>query len=146
MYNCFSIVVFHCDNFTCYFFYNSIIFISALATIDQELYEAAVIDGANRWKQTLYITLPGIASTIVVLLILRLGQIMNVGYEKVILMYSPATYETADVIASYVYRVGIKDANYSYSTAINFFNSIINFIVIFVANQISRKVGETSLW
>ncbi len=126
--------------------YNSIIFISALATIDQELYEAAVIDGANRWKQTLYITLPGIASTIVVLLILRLGQIMNVGYEKVILMYSPATYETADVIASYVYRVGIKDANYSYSTAINFFNSIINFIVIFVANQISRKVGETSLW
>ena len=71
---------------------------------------------------------------------------MNVGYEKVILMSSPATYETADVIASYVYRVGIKDANYSYSTAINFFNSIINFIVIFVANQISRKVGETSLW
>lgn len=126
--------------------YNSIIFISALASIDPELYEAAVIDGAGRWKQTLYITLPGITSTIIVLLILRLGQIMNVGYEKIILMYSPATYETADVIASYVYRVGIIDANYSYSTAINFFNSIINLLILFVANTISRRFSETSLW
>ena len=126
--------------------YNSIIFISALAAIDQELYEAAVIDGASRWKQTIYITLPELSSTIVVLLILRLGQIMNVGYEKTILMYSPATSDTADVIASYVYRVGIIDADYGYSTAINFFNSIVNFIVLFVANTISRKLSETSLW
>ena len=126
--------------------YNSIIFISSLAAIDQELYEAAVIDGAGRWKQTLYITLPELFSTIVVLLILRLGQIMNVGYEKTILMYSPATYETADVIASYVYRVGIEDADYGYSTAINFFNSVVNFLVLFVANAISRKLSETSLW
>ena len=126
--------------------YNSIIFISALAAIDQELYEAAVIDGAGRWKQTLYITLPELSSTIVVLLILRLGQIMNVGYEKTILMCSPATYETADVIASYVYRVGIEDADYGYSTAINFFNSVVNFLVLFVANAISRKLSETSLW
>ena len=126
--------------------YNSIIFISALAAIDQELYEAAVIDGAGRWKQTLYITLPELSSTIVVLLILRLGQIMNVGYEKTILMYSPATYETADVITSYVYRVGIEDADYGYSTAINFFNSVVNFLVLFVANAISRKLSETSLW
>lgn len=126
--------------------YNSIIFISALSAIDQELYEAARIDGAGRWKQTLYITLPEIAPTIVILLILRLGQIMNVGYEKTILMYSPATYETADIISSYVYRVGIVDANYSYSTAINLFNSVINFLIIFVANGFSRKFGETSLW
>lgn len=126
--------------------YNSIIFISALASIDQELYEASRIDGAGRWKQTLHITLPGIAPTIVVLLILRLGQIMNVGYEKTILMYSPATYDTADIISSYVYRVGIIDTNYSYSTAINFFNSVINFLVLFAANGISRSVGETSLW
>lgn len=126
--------------------YNSIIFISALATIDQELYEAARIDGAGRWKQTLHITLPGIAPTIVVLLILRLGQIMNVGYEKTILMYGPATYETADIISSYVYRVGFTDANYAYSTAINLFNSVINLAVLFVANGISRKFGETSLW
>ncbi len=126
--------------------YNSIIFISALAAIDQELYEAAVIDGAGRWKQTLYVTLPALSSTIVVLLILRLGQIMNVGYEKIILMYSPATLETGDVIASYVYRVGMIDADYSYSTAINLFNSAINFIVLFAANQFSRKISETSLW
>ncbi len=126
--------------------YNSIIFISALAAIDPELYEAAVIDGAGRWKQTLYITLPGIASTIVVLLILRLGQIMNVGYEKIILMYGPSTYETADVISSYVYRVGIVDADYSFSTAINLFNSVVNFIVLFIGNAISRKISDTSLW
>lgn len=126
--------------------YNSIIFISALAAIDQELYEAARIDGAGRWKQTLHVTLPGIAPTIVVLLILRLGQIMNVGYEKTILMYSPATFETADIISSYVYRVGIIDNNYSYSTAISFFNSVINFIVLFLANAVSRRVGDTSLW
>lgn len=126
--------------------YNSIIFISALASIDPQLYEAAVIDGAGRWKQTLYITLPGITSTIVVLLILRLGQIMNVGYEKIILMYGPATYETGDVISSYVYRVGIKDANYSYSTAINLFNSLINFVILFAANSFSKRISETSLW
>ena len=126
--------------------YNAIIFISALAAIDPELYEAAVIDGAGRWKQTLYITLPGIASTIVVLLILRLGQIMNVGYEKIILMYGPTTYKTGDVISSYVYRVGIIDSDYSYSTAINLFNSVINFIILFLGNTLSRKISDTSLW
>ncbi len=126
--------------------YNSIIFISALAAIDPTLYEAARIDGAGRWQQTLHVTLPGIASTIVVLLILRLGQIMGVGYEKIILMYSPSTYETADVIASYTYRIGIIQADYSYSTAVNLFNSIINMIVLFVANTISRKVNDMSIW
>ncbi len=126
--------------------YNSIIFISALAAVDPTLYEAARIDGANRWKQTLHVTLPGIAPTIVVLLILRLGQIMGVGYEKIILMYSPSTYETADVIASYVYRVGILDADYSYSTAVNLFNSVVNLAVLCTANFISRKVNETSIW
>jgi len=126
--------------------YNSIIFISALSAIDMELYEAAKIDGAGRWKQTLHITIPGITSTIVILLILRVGQIMTVGYEKIILMYSPAVYETADVISSYVYRQGIIDTNYSYSTAVNLFNSVVNFAVLFVANKISRKFSETSLW
>ena len=126
--------------------YNSIIFISALAAIDPTLYEAARIDGANRWQQTLHVTIPGIASTIIVLLILRLGQIMGVGYEKIILMYGPSTYETADVLASYTYRVGIIDADYSYSTAVNLFNSIVNLIVLTTANFISRKVNETSIW
>ncbi len=126
--------------------YNSIIFISALAAIDPQLYEAATIDGANRWQQTIHVTLPGISATIVVLLILRLGQIMGVGYEKTILMYSPATYETGDIIASYVYRVGMEDADYSYSTAINLFNSVTNLVVLFLANQLSRRIGDTSLW
>lgn len=126
--------------------YNSIIYISALSSVDQELYEAAYIDGAGRWRQTLHVTLPGILPTIVILLIMRLGQMMNVGYEKTILMYSPATYETADIIGSYVYRVGIQDADYSYSTAINLFNSVINFCILFVANKISRSVSEISLW
>ena len=126
--------------------YNSIIFISALAAIDPTLYEAARIDGANRWQQTLHVTIPGIASTIVVLLILRLGQIMGVGYEKIILMYGPSTYETGDVIASYVYRTGILDGDYSYSTAVNLFNSVVNLIVLWTANTISRKVNETSIW
>ena len=126
--------------------YNSIIFISALAAVDPTLYEAARIDGANRWQQTLHVTLPGIASTIIVLLILRLGQIMGVGYEKIILMYGPSTYETGDVIASYVYRTGILDADYSYSTAVNLFNSLVNMVVLFTANFISRKVNETSIW
>lgn len=126
--------------------YNSIIFISALAAIDPTLYEAARIDGANRWQQTLHVTIPGIASTIVVLLILRLGQIMGVGYEKIILMYGPSTYETGDVIASYVYRVGMIDGDYGYSTAINLFNSVINLIVLFTANKISQKVNDMSIW
>ncbi len=126
--------------------YNSIIFISALAAIDPTLYEAATIDGANRWQQTLHVTLPGIASTIVVLLILRLGQIMGVGYEKIILMYGPSTYETGDVISSYVYRMGLLNSDYAYSTAVNLFNSVINLIVLSTANFISRKVNETSIW
>ncbi len=117
-----------------------------MAAIDPTLYEAARIDGADRWQQTLNVTLPGIASTIVVLLILRLGQIMGVGYEKIILMYSPSTYETADVIASYTYRIGIIQADYSYSTAVNLFNSIVNLVVLFTANTISRKVNDMSIW
>lgn len=126
--------------------YNSIIFIAALSGIDMELYEAARIDGAGRWKQTLHVTLPGIAATIVILLILRLGQIMSIGFEKTILMYSPATYETADIISSYTYRVGVIDNNYSYSTAVNLFNSVINFVMLIAANKISRKLSESSLW
>lgn len=126
--------------------YNSIIFISALATIDPQLYEAAEIDGAGRWQQTWHVTLPGLIPTIIIMLILRLGQVMNVGYEKIILMYSPATYETGDVISSYVYRMGLIDADYSYSTAINLFNSAINLLILVVANEISKRVNETSLW
>jgi len=124
----------------------SIIYISALAGIDQELYEAAKIDGAGRIKQTLYVTLPGLLPTITVLLILQIGQLMNVGFETILLMYSPATFETADVISTYVFRVGILESNFSFSTAVNLFNSIINFILIFTANAFSRRFSDTSLW
>lgn len=126
--------------------WGSIIYLSALASINQELYEAATIDGAGRWKQTLHVTLPGIAPTIIILLILRMGSMLNVGFEKIILLYSPAIYETSDVISTFVYRKGLLEFNWSYSTAVGLFNSLINFLLLFVANKISRKVNETSLW
>ncbi|MDY4191243.1 MAG: ABC transporter permease subunit [Oscillospiraceae bacterium] len=126
--------------------YSSIIYISALSGIDQELYEAARIDGAGRWKQTLHVTLPGLAPTIIILFIMRLGEVMTLDYEKILLMYGPGTYSTADIIQTYVYRVGLVNGDYSYASAVGLFNSVINFIVIFVANKISSKVSETSLW
>ncbi|MNC12736.1 putative multiple-sugar transport system permease YteP [compost metagenome] len=126
--------------------WGSIIYLAALTAIDTQLYDAATVDGANRWKQMLHVTLPGIMPTIVILLILRIGGMMNVGFEKVILLYNSQTYETADVISSFVYRRGILEANYSYSTAVNLFNSVVNFLLLVLANKISRKVNETSLW
>lgn len=126
--------------------YNSIIFIAALAGVDQELYEAAVIDGANRWKQTLHVTLPGISTTIVILLILRCGSLLSVGYEKIILLYGPSTYETADVISSFVYRKGLQEFNYGYSTAVGLFNSVISLLLLIIVNKISKKTTNTGLF
>lgn len=126
--------------------WNSIIFIAALSGIDQELYEAAVIDGAGKWKQTLHVTIPGILPTIIIMLILRVGNIMSVGHEKVILLYNPAIYETADVISTYVYRKGLLENNFSFSSAVGLFNSVINFALLVCVNKISRVVSETSLW
>jgi ABC-type polysaccharide transport system, permease component len=126
--------------------FGSVIYMAALSGIDQELYEAAALDGAGRWKQTIHVTLPGIATTIIILLILRLGNLMSVGYEKIILLYSPVTYETADVISSFVYRKGIQEFNYGYSTAVGLFNSAMNFAILIAANIFSKKVSETSLF
>lgn len=126
--------------------FGSIIYVAALSGIDQELYEAAEIDGANRWKQTLHITLPGIANTIVIMLILRIGSIMAVGQDKTILLYNSQVYETADIIASFIYRKGLLEFNYGYSTAVSLFNSVINFILLVTANQLSKKFSETSLF
>lgn len=126
--------------------WGSIIYLAALTNISPELYESAVIDGAGKWKQLIHITLPGIASTIIVLLILRMGSIMSVGFEKIILLYNPLTYETADVIASYVYRKGLLNADYSYSTAIGLFNSVINFLFLVGSNWLSKRHTESSLW
>ncbi len=126
--------------------WNSIIYISALASIDQGLYEAAKIDGAGRWKQLLHVTMPGILPTIIVMLIMRIGQILNVGFEKIMLLYNPTIYSTADVVSTYVYRRGILDGAYSYSAAVGFFNSVVNLLLLVSANFISKKTTETALW
>ncbi|MDR1904316.1 MAG: ABC transporter permease subunit [Treponema sp.] len=126
--------------------WGTIIYLSALSGIDPQLYEAAMIDGAGRFKQLIHVTLPSITPTIVILLILRIGNLLSIGYEKTILLYNPATYETADIISTYVYRVGLLEQNWSYSTAIGLFNSAINFTLLLMANKMSRKLSETSLW
>ena len=126
--------------------WGSILYLSALTNINPELYEAAKIDGAGRWNQLCHITLPGMASTIIILLILRMGSIMSVGFEKIILLYNPLTYETADVISSYVYRRGLLNFDYSYSTAIGLMNSVLNFFFLIGSNWISKKYTENSLW
>ncbi len=115
-------------------------------SIDPSLYEAATVDGASKWKKLLHITLPCILPTIMTMLILRMGSIFTVGYEKIMLMYNPATYETADVISTYVYRRAFEGGEYSFSAAVGLFNSVINFIVIIVFNKISKRVSEVSLW
>ena len=126
--------------------WGTIIYLSALSAIDPQLYEAAMIDGAGRFRQLFAVTLPSIAPTIVILLILRIGSLLSVGYEKTLLLYNAATYETADIISTYVYRVGLLEQNWSYSTAIGLFNSAINFTLLVLANMVSRRVSETSLW
>jgi putative aldouronate transport system permease protein len=126
--------------------WGAILYLAALTTIDDSLYEAAKIDGANRWKQTLHITIPGILPTIVTLLILNIGSFMAVGFEKVLLLYNPLTYETSDVISTYLYRIGLESNNFSYATAIGLFESLIGLILVLTANSISRKLTERSLW
>ena len=126
--------------------WNSIIYMAALSSIDQELYEAAAIDGANRFKQTLHVTLPGLLPTIMILLIIRIGAVLNVGYEKIILLYNSANADTSDVISSFVYRRGILEANFSYTTAVDLFNSVISFGLVMGANALSRRKTAYGLW
>ncbi|WP_282943657.1 ABC transporter permease subunit [Paenibacillus sp. RC67] len=126
--------------------WESIIYMAALTGIDQEQYEAARIDGASRLQQIWRITLPGILPVIVIMFILRMGNLLNVGFEKIILLYNSVTYETADVISSFVYRKGLLEFNWSYSSAVGLFNSVLNLVLLIVANRISKKVTENSLW
>lgn len=126
--------------------WDSIIYLAAISSIDPQLYEAAQVDGAGRWKRVLHVTIPGLAPTIIIMLILQLGNILSVGYEKIILLYNPLIYDTSDVILSYVYRMGFESMDWSYSTAVGLFNSVVNFVIIILANTISRKVSDTSLW
>lgn len=126
--------------------WGSIVYLAAMSGVDEELYEAARIDGVGKLRQIWHVTLPGILPTIVVMLLLKLGAVMDVGYEKIILLYNSATYSTADVISTYVYRKGIQEYNWSYASAVGLFNSAINFSLILMANALSRRLNETSLW
>ena len=126
--------------------WGSIIYIAALSGIDAQLYEACEIDGGGRLRQTWHITLPCILPTIVIMFILRMGGILNVGYEKIILLQNPSIYETSDVISSFVYRKGLLEANWSYGTSVGLFNSIVNVFFLLGANFLSRKYTQTALW
>jgi len=124
----------------------SIVFIAAIAGIDTQLYEAAKMDGANKFKQIMHVTLPGILPTIVVMFIMKIGSLLSVGYETIILLYQPATYEKADVISTYVYRSGLIDGRYDFATAVGLFNSVVALVLVVAANRISKKVTDASLW
>ncbi|MCT4544716.1 MAG: ABC transporter permease subunit [Vallitalea sp.] len=126
--------------------YGAIVYLAALSGVDVNLYEAARIDGASKWKQLINVTIPAIMPTIIIMLILRLGAMLSVGFESIILLYQPSTYKTADVISSYVYRVGLTDSRYDFATAIGIFNSIVSLILIWLSNMFSRRFSETSLW
>lgn len=126
--------------------WESIIYLAALSGIDQEQYESAKIDGAGRLAQMWYITLPGLLPTVSILLVMRMGSIMSSAQEKILLLYQPLTYEVADVISTYVYRKGIIDASYSYSSAVGLFNSVVNIIMLLLANKVSKKLGQSGLF
>ncbi len=126
--------------------WNAIIYLAAITTISPDLYEAAQMDGAGRLRRIRHITLPGILPTIVILLLMKLGHFMDVGFEKVLLMYSPATYETADIFDTFVYRRGIGSMDFSFATATGMFKSVISFVLVVSANRISRRLADTTLW
>ncbi|MBB3125421.1 putative aldouronate transport system permease protein [Paenibacillus rhizosphaerae] len=126
--------------------WSSIVYLAAISTVNPTLYEAARMDGAGRFKQMWHVTLPGIIPTITIMLILFIGKFMTVSFEKIILMYNPVIYETADVIQTYVYRKGILEADFSYSAAVGLFNAVISFALLITANAVAKKLGETKLW
>lgn len=126
--------------------WSSIIYLAALSGVDQELHEAAMVDGASKLKRIIHIDLPAIIPTMVILLIMNAGSIMSVGYEKVYLMQNDLNVTTAEVISTYVYKIGLKQQQYSYSAAIGLFNNLINFILLVVVNKLSKKLSGSSLW
>lgn len=128
------------------FGWGSIIYLAAIAGIDPQLYEAAEMDGAGRWKRMWHITLPCLLPTIVIMFILQIGNLMDVGVEKVLLLSNPLTYETSDVISTFVYRRGILNGDYSFATAVGLFNNVINLIMLVSVNALSRRVSQSSLW
>ncbi len=129
-----------------YMGFNAIIYIAALASVDQELYEAASIDGASRMQKIIHISLPCIMGTIIIMFIMRIGSLMSVGFEKVYLMQNSVTLSASEVISTFIYKNGIQKGQFSYSTAVGLFNSVINFTLLMIANFVSKKATKTSLW
>lgn len=126
--------------------FNAIVYIAALMGIDPQLYEAATVDGAGKWKKIVHVTFPSIMPTVMTMLILNIGKMVKVGYEAILLLYKPTTYETADVIATYAYRMGIEQRDYGLSTAVGLFEAVIALVMVVAANKISKKMTESAIW
>ena len=127
--------------------WGSIVYLAALSGISAELYEAAMVDGAGRWRQTIHITLPSLAPTIVIMLILRMGTIMNAGFDQVYTMYNPAVYGVSDILDTFVFRMGLESAKYSFATAVGLFKSLISFCLVVITNQVARKIDpDQGIW
>ena len=126
--------------------FNAIVYIAAIMGIDSQLYEAAIVDGANKWKRIVHITVPGILPTVITMFIMNIGKMVKVGYESILLLYQPTTYPVADVISTYSYRIGIENGDYGLATAAGLFEAVVALILVRVANRISKRVTENSLW
>jgi ABC-type polysaccharide transport system, permease component len=126
--------------------WGAIIFLAALAGIDPAQYEAATMDGVSRWQKLIYITLPGIRNTIILLFILKIGSMLDYGFEQIFIMYNPTVYDVGDVLSTYIYRIGLQDARFSLTTAIGFFQSFIGLILIWSANRMAKKYSDVSIW
>lgn len=126
--------------------FNALVYIAAIMGIDPQLYEAATVDGAGRWQKIRHITIPAIIPTVVTMFILNVGKMVKVGYEAILLLYEPSTYPTADVIATYSYRLGFENRNYGLSTAVGLFEALVALVLVLISNKISKKVSDNSLW
>jgi putative aldouronate transport system permease protein len=126
--------------------WTSVIYLAALTAISPELYEAALVDGANRWQRIRHITIPGIMPTVTIMFLLRIGQLLTVDFQKVLLLYTPTTYETADILGTYIYRRGILGADFSYATAVGLFQSVVGLVFLVSANWAAKKAGQSGLW
>jgi putative aldouronate transport system permease protein len=126
--------------------WTSVIYLAALASISPELYEAALVDGANRWQRIRHITIPGIMPTVTIMFLLRVGQLLALDFQKVLLLYTPSTYETADILGTYIYRRGILMADFSFATAVGLFQALVGLVFIVGANTLAKKAGQSGLW
>jgi putative aldouronate transport system permease protein len=126
--------------------WGSIIYLAALAGIPGELYEAAIVDGAGRWQQLLHITLPSLMPILSIMFILQVGKMMDAGFERIFLLYNPAVYQNADIIDTFIYRKGLNELQYSFSTAVGLFKSVIAFLLVFFSNWFAKKTGQEGLW